>query len=113
MSDTEVWSLVVGFVSATFILPLVQQPRWPDRTRAVVTFVWCLLAGLGTAYLTGAFQGAADGRAWLGAFLHVFVAAIGTYRGFAKPTGLAPALEAATSPPAPETPWGRHHRRGE
>jgi hypothetical protein len=111
VSDTELWSMAVGFLSATFVLPVLQQPRWSDRTRAFVTFVWCLLAAAGTAYLTGAFDGARDVRAFITAFLSVFVAAIVTYRGLAKPSGLAPALEAATSPPDPETPWGRHHRR--
>lgn len=93
MSDLEMYSLLVGF-----FLPLgisvVQQPRWPDGLRAVCTFVLCAVAGLGTAY----FQGDLTGRRVISAVLLVLVAALTSYRNFWKPTRLAPALEAATSP---------------
>lgn len=98
MNDTEMWSLIAGFVSATFVLPVIQQPRWPSQVRALVTFAWCILVAVGTAYATGAFDAAADVRSWVTAFLGVFVGAITGYKGFAQPVGIAPAIERATSP---------------
>lgn len=106
MTDTELWSAAAGFLSSLFILPVIQQPRWSDRTRALVTLGWCVVVAAGTAYLTGQFTGVRDVRAWVGSFLAVFVTAIAAYRGFAKPSGLAPTLERVTSAPAPAS--GRH-----
>ena len=34
VSDTENWALVVGFISATFVLPILQQPTFSARARA-------------------------------------------------------------------------------
>ncbi len=106
MTDTEMWSIVVGFVSATFVLPIIQQPRWSSRTRSLVTFAWCLVAAAGTAWTTGAFAAATDARSWITAFIGVFIGAITGYKGFAQPTGWAAKLERATSPaiPAQRTP---------
>jgi len=99
--DLAMWNLIVGFISATVILPLIQQPTWTARTRAAVTFVYSVVAGLGTAYFTGAFDHFTDVRAGISSVLFTLVAAIGSYKGFAQPTGIAPALEAATSPGPP------------
>ncbi len=98
MTDLQMWELVVGFLSATFVLPVIQQPRWSDRARALVTFVYCCVVGLVTAYLTGAFSGIHDFRAGVSSVLLMLVTAVASYRGFAKPTGVAPAIERATSP---------------
>lgn len=106
MTDTEMWSLVAGFLSATFVLPVIQQPRWPSHVRALVTFVWCVVVAVGAAYLTGAFDAADDVRSWATAFLGVFVGAITGYKGFAQPVGIAGAIENATSPGTSTT--GRH-----
>jgi hypothetical protein len=97
------WELIVGFLSATFVLPVIQQPRWTSKVRAGATFVYSVLVGSGTAYLTGAFSGVHDVRQGIAAVLLMLIAAISTYKGFAQPFGIAPALERATSvgpPPA-------------
>ncbi len=101
--DLAMWNLIVGFVSATIVLPVIQQPTWTARTRAAVTFVYSVIAGLGTAYFTGAFDHFTDVRAGISSVLFTLVAAIGSYKGFAQPTGLAGAIEAASSP-APARP---------
>lgn len=101
MTDTELWALAAGFISATFVLPVIQQPSWPSQVRALVTFVWCILVAACTAYLTGAFSAATDFRSWATAFLGVFVGAITGYKGFAQPIGIAGAIERATSPGSP------------
>ena len=76
------------------------QPTWPKHVRTVVTLLWCVLASAGTAYLTGAFDAAVTVRAWATPFLTVFVGAITSYYGLAKPSGAAAAIEQATSPSA-------------
>lgn len=101
MNDLQQWELIVGFLSATFVLPIIQQPRWPSAARAAVTFVYATVVGLVTAYLTGAFEGVHDVRTGVSAVLFLLITAIASYRGFAKPTGIAPAIESATSPSSP------------
>lgn len=86
---------VVGFVLSTFIIPIVQQPTWSQKTRSAVTFGCCLAGGIATsAWLTG-FDKAAVGAS----VLLVFLSAITTYKGLDKTFGIAPAIEQATSPP--------------
>lgn len=98
MTDLQMWELVVGFLSATFVLPVIQQPRWSEKVRALVTFLYSVVVGLGTAYLTGAFEGVHDVRTGVSSVLLMLVTAVASYKGFAKPTGVAPAIERATSP---------------
>jgi hypothetical protein len=96
--DLAMWNLIIGFLSATFVLPVIQQPTWSARTRAGVTFLYSIVVGLGTAFFTGAFDHLADVRAGVTSVLLTLVAAISSYKGFAQPVGVAPAIEAATSP---------------
>lgn len=96
-TELAMWDLVVGFLSATFILPVIQQPRWSDQTRALITFGWSVVTGAVTAILSGAMDGVHDWKAAVSSILLVLVTAIATYRGFAKPTKIAPAIESATS----------------
>jgi peptidoglycan/LPS O-acetylase OafA/YrhL len=91
------WEIVVGFLSATFILPLIQQPTWTPRGRALATFLWSTVAGLGTIYLTDKFRDVDTPREVATSVLLVLVSAIATYYGFAKPTGIAPSIEHATA----------------
>lgn len=98
MTDLQMWELIVGFLSATFVLPVIQQPRWSVGTRAFVTFLYSIVVGLVTAYLTGAFDGVRDLRTAVSSVLFMLVTAIASYHGFAKPVGIAPAIEGATSP---------------
>lgn len=99
MPTTELatWDLVAGFVSATFILPILQQPRWTAQVRALVTFAWCVAVGLVTAFLTGGFDGGHDGHAAVSSILLVLVSAIASYKGFAQPSGIAGRIEDATA----------------
>lgn len=97
-SVVQMWELLVGFISATFFLPLIQQPKWSNGVRALITFGWSVVAGLGTAYFSGGFTGTHDVRTGVTAILTVLISAIATYHGFAKPTGIAPTIEKASSP---------------
>lgn len=98
MTDLQMWELLVGFISATFVLPVIQQPKWTEKRRAAVTLAYSVVVGLVTAYLTGAFSGVHDVQAGVSAVLLMLVSAVASYKGFAKPFGVAPAIEAATSP---------------
>lgn len=92
------WSLIVGF----FLPPVqavIQQSHWPERIRALVNFASCAVAAFGVVYFTGSV----NFRDWVQSALVVLVAAIATYKGTWKPTGIAPTIEAKTStgpPPA-------------
>ena len=99
MNNAEMWSIVVGFVSATFVLPVIQQPRWSDRTRSLVTLGYSLLVGLVTVWVNGGLRGDAGSvsKSLTTSILLVLVSAISTYKGLAKPSGVAPAIEVATS----------------
>lgn len=101
MGNLAMWNLIIGFLSATFVLPVIQQPAWTSGTRAAVTFVYSIVVGVGTAYFTGAFSHLTGVSAGVTSVLLTMVAAIASYKGFAQPTGVAPAIEAATSPAAP------------
>ncbi len=90
--NLQMWSLIVGFLSP-IVLAIIQQPTWKRPLRAFVTFVWALLAGAGTAYFTGDF----NGRSFVTCVLIVMVTTISTYVGFWKRTGIAPGVEGATS----------------
>jgi drug/metabolite transporter (DMT)-like permease len=96
--DLAMWNLTIGFLSATFVLPVIQQPHWSSKLRAFVTFIYSIVVGLGTAYFTGAFSHLPDVRAGITSVLLTLIAAISSYKGFALPTGVAPSIEAATSP---------------
>ncbi len=98
LTDLAMWNLIVGFLSATFVLPVIQQPTWTAGRRAAVTFVYSIVIGVGIAYFTGAFAHLADVKAAVTSVLLTLVAAISTYKGFAQPTGVAAAIESATSP---------------
>jgi hypothetical protein len=98
MDDLTMWNLIVGFLSATFVLPVIQQPTWSSARRATVTFIYSIVVGLGTAFFTDAFSQINDVRAGVTSVLLTLVAAIASYKGFAQPVGVAPAIEDATSP---------------
>lgn len=93
MNDLEMWSLLVGAVMP-LVVAVAQQPKWTEKTRAIVALVACLAAGGVTAWLSGDL----NAKGVTSAVLTVLVAALATYKGFWKPTGFAPAVEVRTSP---------------
>lgn len=99
MSDLQMWNLIVGFIASSFVLPIIQQPTWSTQRRAKVTFGFCVVAGVVTAWLSGGFAGAHDLRTAMSSVLMTLVTAVATYKGVSKPLGLAPWLEEATALP--------------
>lgn len=97
--DTASWGLILG-VLLPLLTSVVQQPTWSAPLRAVVGLVAAVIGGFVTCLANGTVG---DGQTLLSTIAVVLVAAQATYRGFYKPTGVAPGIEAATSPRA-----GRH-----
>jgi hypothetical protein len=99
VSNAAMWALIVGFVSANFVIPVIQQPHWTAGQRAAVTFAYSVVVGLGTVYFTGGLDhlGVHSVRPVASVILLVLISAIGTYKGLAQPLGVAPAIEYATS----------------
>jgi len=85
-------------------LAIIQQPKWPSTVRAVVTFIACVIAGLITVAVAGDLN-FSDPNQWITSVLFVLVTAVATYKGFWKPTNIAPKIEGTSSPssgsPAP------------
>lgn len=99
LTDAQMWQVIVGFLSATFLIPMVQQRRWSSGLRSFVTFAWCLGAAMVTTYVQGGYAHLKSPHAVMSAMFFVFVTAIGAYKGFAQ-YHIAPAIERATSPAA-------------
>lgn len=84
------WAAVVAFLSPV-VLNFILQSGWSARVQSIVAFAFSILAALGTAWFTGAFNG-------LGIVTCVFVVAVGTiafYKGFWQ--NVTPNLKEATS----------------
>jgi len=94
-SNLAMWALIVGTVLPP-LLAIVQQPIWTQTLRTFVLVVASLVAGAGTAY----FAGQLDGTDITTSVLIVLVTGIATYKGLWQSSGIAPAIEAATSPKA-------------
>ena len=106
MTDPLVlWSTVVGFALPP-VLAVVMRGRWRSELKGLVAFVACLIAAVGAVWLQGNLASGAD--LTLG-FLLVFGGAIGTYRLYWHPTGIAPAIERATDT-ASRPVWRERHR---
>jgi len=94
MSNIEMWSGIAGFLLPP-VIAVVQQQKWQQGLRAVVTFLICLAVAAITVFIQ---YGNWHGRSWVDSALTILVAAIATYHGFWKPTGVAPSVENATTP---------------
>ena len=93
MSNLVMWNLIIGFLIPNLIAVL-QQPGLKKWIRAVITAVVSIVCGFLTAY----FNDQLNFQDIVGSILVVGVAAITFYKGFWKPTGVAPAIEQNTTP---------------
>lgn len=92
MTDLEMWSLVVGVLLPPLVA-MVNQPGWSAAAKGVVAVLASVVAAAVTVWLRGDLSGGT----WLHSMLVVAVAAIASYQAWWKPTGIAPAIERATS----------------
>lgn len=88
------WSAVVGFVLPP-VLAMVMRSSWSSQVQGLVAFTACLAAAAGTVWLQGDLGRSQD---LVTSFLLIFTAAIGTYRLYWKPSGIAPSIEAKFHP---------------
>jgi hypothetical protein len=93
VNDLAMWSLIVGALLPP-VVALVQRPTWLPWVRSVVTVGACIIAGGATAW----FSGSLTGPFTITSILLILTSALATYKGFWKPTEIAPKIEAATSP---------------
>ncbi|MFI8085922.1 hypothetical protein ACIF6L_34670 [Kitasatospora sp. NPDC086009] len=95
MTEAQMWAALVAFFSPAAIA-LVQQPGWTKLWRTAVAVVIAAAIGTGSAYFADAFTG----RGVVSAILLAVLVSTTAYTTVFKPSGLAPALERATSPRA-------------
>jgi hypothetical protein len=99
LSNPALWALAVGFFSPP-VISVIQQSRWSARQQSLVAFAFYLVVAAVTAYVAGLFN-APD---ILRLALLIFLAAGTSYKTLWKPTGVSPAIEAATSPKPDDAP---------
>ncbi len=92
-NDLLMWTLLVGALTP-LVIAIPNQTHWSKTAKGIVTLLICILVGGGTAYFNHAFTG----RGIVSCVLIVAVMAVFTYHQFWKTTGIAPALERATTP---------------
>jgi hypothetical protein len=94
VNDTVSWGLLLG-VLTPIATSIVQQPRWSSSVRAVIGAIVSVIVGVVTVLASGDIS---DTSTLLQTVAVTLVAAWSSYRGFWKPTGVAPVLETKTSP---------------
>lgn len=92
MTDLQMWTLITGALLPP-VIAILQQPKFRNGLRAFLTGAVCCAVGFVTVYI----QGDLSGKRIVSAILTVAVAALSTYQGFWKPSGIAPAIEKATA----------------
>jgi hypothetical protein len=92
LGPVALWLMAVGFFSPP-VIAIIQQSRWSARRQSIVAFLFYLVVAAVTAWLNGIFTAVG----LVTAVLVVFVIASTAYKALWKPTGVAPAIEQATS----------------
>lgn len=98
-ADTASWALILG-VLTPILTSVIQQPKWSDQVRSIIAALVSIVVGVVTVLANGGFV---DASGSLGIIALVMVSSYATYRNLWKPSGIAPAIESATSPST-----GRH-----
>ena len=89
----EMLSALVG-VFLPALVAVVNRSHWPSWAKGVVVVASSIAAGAVTAWLSGQLTG----LRWTESALIIAGAAVVAYRHFWQPTGIAPAIEQATTP---------------
>jgi hypothetical protein len=100
LTDADLWSLAVGFFAPP-VISIIQQSKWSARTQSLVALAFYVAVAAVGAYLAGNF----DAGNLVRSALLVFLMGSAAYKAVWKPTGVSPAIEAATSPKPAD---GRH-----
>lgn len=82
-------TLVVGFCMSPVISAL-NRARWPAEAKGVGAFVWCMAAAVLLLYAGDQLDDVQmTPESLVGTFLVIFVMAIGLYRWYFQPSGIA------------------------
>jgi hypothetical protein len=90
-TNAEKWNLIVGFLLPP-VIALLKQSHWPAAVQSAFAFLACLAVAVGTTY----WQTGLNWSNWTTSALTILVAAVATYEGFWKPTGIAGKASALT-----------------
>lgn len=93
MTDTAMWSVVVGFF-VPVVLNFIVSAAWSKPIKAVVSFAFSAVVGTVTALLAGAYTGMAIPSA----ILLTVVVAITAYQNFWRQVGLTNRGDSDTTP---------------
>ncbi len=89
-------TVVVGFLMSP-VTSAINRRAWSSEVKAIGAFVWCLLAALLLLVAGDRLHAAAlDATSLVGTFLTIFVLAIGLYRWYFQPSGIAARIEGVT-----------------
>lgn len=104
--DVNAFDLAMGAAVLPPIIAVVNQRRWPAQLKGLLA----LLACAGYALIMMMVRGTVHWTDWRNVLLTTAGAAFIAYRTWWQPSGIAPAIEAATSPdprgPADPPPAG-------
>lgn len=92
MTELDMWAALVGFAMPG-VVAVVAQSKWQPWQRGLTALGSCVAAAALTAYLNGALNGLTPLRT----ALVVAFTAMGTYKTWWKPSGIAPAIERVTN----------------
>jgi hypothetical protein len=92
MSDVEMLSVVIGFLSPP-VLAVIQQTPWKPPIKAVVTFIWAIVLGALTTYFAGEWSA----KNVVTVILVVLATAVATYQAWWKNFAWIRMLERSTS----------------
>ena len=93
LTDADIWSLLVG-AGMPPIVALLIRVRWQPWQKAVTAAAVSIAGGGVTAWLGGYMHGMTAVRC----VLVVLLSTLAFYRLWWRPSGIAPAIEKATSP---------------
>lgn len=93
MTDITSVDLALGGVAMPFLIALINQSHWSPKLRGIIAFALCL----GVSALLAALHGTLTLDSWRDTAVLVTGAAMVMYHALWKPSGLAPAVENATT----------------
>lgn len=94
LSNLAMWSIIAGALTPP-IVAIVNRSHWPRGLKSVVMIAAAVVDGIVVSWL----QGDLNFARFANSALIAGVAIITAYYGIWKPTGVAPAIEASTTPP--------------
>ena len=91
-SPITLWLLAVAIFSPP-VISTIQQTRFSARLQSIIAFAFYIAVAAVTVWLNGVFSTAT----LFVAVVVVFLVGSASYKAFWKPTGIAPAIEQATT----------------